>query len=415
MAYPWELAGDDPLNYGLLQAGGALLTPERMGGGMGPAVSRFGQTVANQRNIDQQQELTKLKIDAYRRNAKSGEGLPSNVRTALWYANASPEERKAFEYSVRNSTVKGPNGEVYAREADGSLRRLTDVEQTIVERQSLAGATAHGKGAAESQYEVKEGVDAKGNPVFKTTAQLLQELSGQQRSPFSGMAYNPAMARVGPPAQQAPQDYPATAAGLNQARTDLAAQFPGGGMPPPMGATRPPSAATLERKREAEIGKGEGEAVVAARNLEAKLPEVQDIRSLGNTLKTHPGKKWAVGVGGLIPDALQFPDSSHADFMSFWEQTQGKQFAQAYETLKGAGQITVVESTKAQSALSRLANRKQTKESWDKAVDDFVDSYEAGMKKINARALGQQPQPIGVKKDWDSDKESRYQEWKSRQ
>lgn len=414
MAGIFDMPGDDPLNYGLLQAGGALLTPTRQGGGLGPAVGAFGRTVSAERQNQIDAQLKKLLIESRRRDLKDPHSnLPSDVRSTNAYLAGSPEWKAAYELVTKQNKIFDVAGIKYTRNADGSVVQLTPTQEAALNAEILARAKSFGTESEKSRFDTKETVDSQNRPTYNTVEEILRAKGTLPTSPrlpnaLSG-PYNPAIAAAGPPAQRppaaAPVDYPTIAALRASGAADAAvldSQL----------APRPPSAGAADRAKEAVIARGEGEAIVAANNLQNKLPEVDAVRNLGNTLKNHPGAKWAIGIGGIVPDALQVPNTSHADYMAFWEETMGKQFAQAFESLKGGGQITVIESTKAQQALSRLSNRKQTKASWDKAVDDFVEAYEAGMKKINARALGQQPKPITEKTSWDNDKERRYQEWK---
>lgn len=53
------------------------------------------------------------------------------------------------------------------------------------------------------------------------------------------------------------------------------------------------------------------------------------------------------------------------------DQIGGKTFLQAYETLKGAGQITEIEGTKAEAALNRLKTVTQGTQHWIDAANDF--------------------------------------------
>ena len=69
------------------------------------------------------------------------------------------------------------------------------------------------------------------------------------------------------------------------------------------------------------------------------------------TTKPHAGFKGAVGAGM----GLRFiPGTSEKDFQSMYEQVTGGAFLQAFETLKGGGQITQIEGEKGTAAINRM-------------------------------------------------------------
>ena len=67
------------------------------------------------------------------------------------------------------------------------------------------------------------------------------------------------------------------------------------------------------------------------------------------------------------------------------DQLQGKAFLEAYNILKGGGQITEVEGTKAEKAMVRL-NTAQKDEDFVDALNDFKDAVTLGMQKLEADA-----------------------------
>ena len=67
------------------------------------------------------------------------------------------------------------------------------------------------------------------------------------------------------------------------------------------------------------------------------------------------------------------------------DQLQGKAFLEAYNILKGGGQITEVEGTKAEKAMVRL-NTAQKDEDFVAALNDFKDAVTLGIQKLEADA-----------------------------
>tara|TARA_R110000868_G_scaffold86238_1_gene241944 strand:+ start:1691 stop:3169 length:1479 start_codon:yes stop_codon:yes gene_type:complete len=99
--------------------------------------------------------------------------------------------------------------------------------------------------------------------------------------------------------------------------------------------------------------------------------------------KEHPGLESSIGVkswGGILENLPYnvggpIPGTDAADFTASLAQVTGKQFLQAFETLKGGGQITEIEGTKATEALANLSNS-QSEKQFRKALLAF--RYEVG-------------------------------------
>lgn len=98
----------------------------------------------------------------------------------------------------------------------------------------------------------------------------------------------------------------------------------------------------------------------------------------------HPGKSDYIGTitGGY---RAMIPGTDAANFKTYFDQVTGQQFLQAYETLKGGGQITEIEGAKAQAAMSRM-NRSQSVKEFDEAATEFRSIIEAAMKRNQDKA-----------------------------
>lgn len=114
-----------------------------------------------------------------------------------------------------------------------------------------------------------------------------------------------------------------------------------------------------------------------------------------NNLKNHPGKAVSVGATGWVP---ALPGTPMADFARRLEQVQGGAFLQAFETLKGGGQITETEGAKATAAITRMS-RSQSDREFDAAVDEFAAIVQAARTRALAKARGasmNEPRPGAV-------------------
>lgn len=134
------------------------------------------------------------------------------------------------------------------------------------------------------------------------------------------------------------------------------------------------------------------------------LSQIEDnarfLRGKVGELLKHPGRDIATGASSLLPVV---PGTKQADFVNRLDQLQGDAFLQAFESLKGGGQITEIEGQKAQQAINRM-NRGTTEGEFNSAAKDFiavVDALEkrtrekAGVKTEQQREINQKPAKQG--------------------
>jgi hypothetical protein len=134
----------------------------------------------------------------------------------------------------------------------------------------------------------------------------------------------------------------------------------------------------------------------------AQLPTAQgnatEMRRVINDLKSAPGLRFIVGGYSVAPVV---PGTDQADAFAKYEQLQGKLFLEAFNTLKGGGQITEVEGAKATAAISSLANRRQSLHSYNKAIADLESVVNAAEKRASFKAgksvPGSQNDPLGIR------------------
>jgi hypothetical protein len=100
-------------------------------------------------------------------------------------------------------------------------------------------------------------------------------------------------------------------------------------------------------------------------------------------LLNHEGLSRAVGLG--IPKALQLPGTPEADFAARFEQIQGGVFLQAFNSLRGGGQITESEGTKATAALLR-AKTTQSEKEFKEAIREYIGYIKTGLERLNKKA-----------------------------
>jgi flagellum-specific peptidoglycan hydrolase FlgJ len=156
--------------------------------------------------------------------------------------------------------------------------------------------------------------------------------------------------------------------------------------------------------RQGVIGKDEGERIV---NAPGEIRVADEALATINQIRNHPGREgWgAQGATAALPwIGNGIPGTAGRDFVALVDQAKGQAFLQAFESLKGGGQITNVEGEAATKARARL-DRTQSREGFDQALNDI----EAIANKARDRAMrgvrvtpdgreypiGQQPPPSG--------------------
>lgn len=125
----------------------------------------------------------------------------------------------------------------------------------------------------------------------------------------------------------------------------------------------------------------------------ADLPRVIDNAAQAldtiTQIRQHPGKKVGTGVLGIAPAV---PGTEQAGFVDLVDQAKGKTFLEAFNSLKGGGQITEVEGKKATDAIARLQRARRAAD-FDKALDDLEAVIQAGLVRAY-RSAGQAPQSV---------------------
>lgn len=107
-------------------------------------------------------------------------------------------------------------------------------------------------------------------------------------------------------------------------------------------------------------------------------------------LLNHPGLSGAVGVG--LPYASKIPGSKEADFVALYEQVTGGAFLQAFNGLRGGGQITEAEGNKATAALLR-AKTTQSEPEFKAAVKEYAEIIKIGLERLRKKA-GMSPESV---------------------
>lgn len=129
-------------------------------------------------------------------------------------------------------------------------------------------------------------------------------------------------------------------------------------------------------------------AVIAT--AQASLRNIRD-------LKNHPALSSALGV---VQGRLPAIAGEQADVVARMEQIGGQAFLQAFDTLKGGGQITETEGAKATAAIARL-NRMQSPRDYKAALTELEEIIETGLERARRGVrVGAQGQASGATGGW---------------
>lgn len=126
------------------------------------------------------------------------------------------------------------------------------------------------------------------------------------------------------------------------------------------------------------------EAALESGKIAADEAEMRALFDNVNSDKHKRGFERSYGIEGAVP--FNWPGGDAANFEPFIKQVQGKNFLEAYKTLKGGGQITEVEGIKATEAMSRIGARTQGDESAREAWAELEQIIMNGYARARAKA-----------------------------
>lgn len=134
-----------------------------------------------------------------------------------------------------------------------------------------------------------------------------------------------------------------------------------------------------EAARGTAIGKASGDAAAA-------VPGTQEtVRMVKDQIQGLINDPYLPKMLGPVDSRLPNVSADAARVQGKIDQLQGGAFLQAYNILRGGGQITEVEGNKAQAAMLRM-NTAQSVDDFKKALMDFQDAVDTGLAKLNATA-----------------------------
>ena len=125
------------------------------------------------------------------------------------------------------------------------------------------------------------------------------------------------------------------------------------------------------------------------RTAQKDLPQVIEnaTRSLAaiDGLLENSGFESRYGMTSVIP---AIPGTEMANAQAFIDQIGGQAFLEAFQSLKGGGQITEIEGQKATAAITRLTNQSITPQAAREAAQELRDIVLRGIERAKAQASG---------------------------
>lgn len=150
-------------------------------------------------------------------------------------------------------------------------------------------------------------------------------------------------------------------------------------------------------------GRSQGDFRGDAQNsLPGALQKAQYSIDILDKLIAHPGRETGTGMSGTLDPRNYVPGTDAKNFHVMRKQIEGRVFLEAFESLKGAGQITEIEGIKATQALARL-DAAQSDDEWLAAARELQGILRLGMDRARTNAgQGGPPQPTQGGDDLDA-------------
>lgn len=143
-----------------------------------------------------------------------------------------------------------------------------------------------------------------------------------------------------------------------------------------------------QRAEQTAAGTATGQAQAQA---QLGLPQYESIANETlnriDELITHPGMRGAVGAPSPGKAMAFVPGTEQSNFMSLLNSIKGRQFLEAFESLKGGGQITEVEGQKATQAISDMGTA-QSEEAFVRSANQFRNIVQKGLERARNKAVG---------------------------
>jgi hypothetical protein len=173
-------------------------------------------------------------------------------------------------------------------------------------------------------------------------------------------------------------------------------------------------------EKQLQVDKLESDKAAGLRALEAQRAAAANQVAVVDMAIDHPGRETVTGMSGVLDPRNYLRGNDAADFGSVLDQIGGSAFLQAFESLKGGGQITEVEGAKATAAMARL-NTAQRDDTFKASLEELKWVMVNGQRRLDG--LPPLPDPTldapaagsDYPSGWTPEKVRRFEELKARQ
>ena len=327
-----------------------------------------------------------------------GEGFQMNPVPAqpgsaeAMYARALQSPMADFRKMGMQGMIQMP--ELKARQEEAAANRTFRAEEAAAARKAKEEAAVLANQQRQDQmtmaHQLRMDQMAAQNASREQMAQ--EQRAFQQQQAEAARAFQKEMKSMGGSmASQQPYFQPVqTAQGVFafNARTGRVEPVTGPGGAPIVGAAADP---TLQGRIAGAKTGAQTEAKMATEaRIEAPkaIAQAEEAIKLVDDLLVAPGFKQAVG-GSRLVGIQKIPGTAAKDFDIRLDQLKGKQFLQAFESLKGGGAITEVEGKKATDAIARM-DAAGSEAEFTKAAREFQSVIRSGMERAK-KAQGGAP------------------------
>lgn len=288
--------------------------------------------------------------------------------------------------------IRTSKGWALVDRATGDVRE-TGYKDPLYDMEAQRGLIGQREALKGGQYDIE------GHPVYGPA---------YERNPGAYGQFVQPMVPQGQP--QPSYDYPTGFAGNPGQSPNPSAQPVQPAQPIQMGQSPAEKAASIKQAEQPyNIGEAAAKQEIennAKIDLERKktaldLPKIKAnaeyTKSLIDEISSHPGLSSMVGVPnplvGGFGDSGALPGTDAAGFKAKMEQLKGKQFLEAYETLKGGGQITEMEGAKAEKAIAALSTA-QKEEDFKRELAKLKEVIDAGYGRAFGKAGNYSELPV---------------------
>lgn len=263
---------------------------------------------------------------------------------------------------------------------------------------ALTGATETARAGAQAQHDLVQVYDpVRGGMVMRPRSQVVgaaqpqaqavpprQVVPQPQLAPQPGMTGNFDFSKDSPEALSAAiANMPPQEQANAQAALEEQMRRGGGAMAAgPSEAQR--TAAEVDRIRQTEQAKAD---VQPGQKVKASLDTANYMYNLLDMAVKHPGRETATGMSGTLDPRSYLPGTNATNFKVLLDQLKGSAFLQAFENLKGGGQITEVEGKKATDAIARM-NTAQSDDEFKKALVEFQGIIGQSIRRMGGKLPG---------------------------